>query len=287
MSLVNTMLRDLEERQDQNGQPAGVSPALNPGSEPKSCGSKLAFTIGLGLFGCAAVLLSWHNQWWQPQAEIKPTVAIAEQPTPAQAIASQQPVEITPPIAEAEQPATIAQVEPEPVAELAPEPAPQAVEPEEIAVAEQPLPEPVKAVEAESVAVTEEPQASVAASAATQNRQAILEQAQQLATAGNLAGAAEKLESIQPDMQQHPGHYALLAGIYHKQGQHQQAAELYGQLVDIERDNAIYWLGLAVALDAMQDRNALGAFQTTRQLNSNPDVAAYVERRIEQLINPG
>ncbi|MDM3870896.1 tetratricopeptide repeat protein [Porticoccus sp. W117] len=290
MSLVNNMLRDLEDRQDTSGQPAGVSPALTQRSESASRGSKLSLTIGICLFASAATLLSWHNNWWQQPVAVEAidTDPIAKVPAPQPAA---QPVPVTP--------AAPIEVKPEaqsqPVVGVEPEPQVAIVDtPEDIVETESLAADPEPLVAAEPVVETKveteqepQPTTEIAASSATQQRQAVQEEARKLLAQGQLTAASERLEAIRPSIDQHPDHYALLAGIYHKQGQPQKAVELYGQLVEIERDNAIYWLGLAVALDAIQDRNALGAFQTTRQLNNNPDVAAYVERRISQLKNPG
>ncbi|UTW44734.1 hypothetical protein KFE80_10055 [bacterium SCSIO 12696] len=325
MSLVNNMLRDLEERQDTTGQPPGISAALEAHKEPSPHGSKLSLTIGLSLFTCAAVLLSWHNNWWQaPEAKVPtaslqaatqvepeatttesaiPQPAVIETIAPASIDASQatkqtvaKPVE-TAKVAEIIEPdkttldaPTQAVVEVS-ASEQPPQQAPIETRPQVTTATAETAPEPQNSEQQSTERQNPESQSpvqtQVATSAATEQRQAVQAQARALLSRGDLAAAALQLQSIQPDMGQHPEHYALLAGIYHKQGQHQQAAELYSELVGFEQDNAIYWLGLAVALDAMQDRNALGAFQTTRQLNSNPDVAAYVEQRIQQLKNPG
>ncbi|MGS2723588.1 hypothetical protein ACVBEJ_07560 [Porticoccus sp. GXU_MW_L64] len=268
MSLVNNMLRDLEDRQDTREQPAGVSPALSQRKKPASRGSKLSLTIGLCLFASAAGFLTWHNNGGQEATTVELAAPVTQQ------VVAKEPKAQAPKEPEPAAPATIAQQSSQPVEthQVPPQPADRPTP-----VTRNPKPVLPPAEQAP------EPQTTIAASSATENRQAIQTKARNLLAQGDLAGAAGQLESIQPSLSQHPDHYALLAGIYHKQGQHQQAAELYNQLVQIERDNAIYWLGLAVALDAMQDRNALRAFQTTRQLNNNPDVAAYVEQRIQQL----
>ncbi|MCV6605927.1 MAG: hypothetical protein OIF34_11520, partial [Porticoccaceae bacterium] len=256
-----------------------------PRGERASRGSRLSLTIGLGLFACAAALLSWHNNWWQTPAQEIPVSAAVETPAPAPQPATEQPAQKQPPQPLVEPRQSVAMPEPEAVVPKLPS-APQAVPeaPVQVEASQLAKTEPTAEVAAVPSEPLPEPQTEVAASAATQKREAIQAEARVLLTQGNLNAAASQLESIQPDIQQHPDHYALLAGIYHKQEQHQQAAQLYSQLVGVAQDNAIYWLGLAVALDAMQDRNALGAFQTTRQLNKNPDVAAYVERRIDELM---
>ena len=125
----------------------------------------------------------------------------------------------------------------------------------------------------------------LAATSALSPAQATLLQARSLLAQQQPDNAKSLLEKSPPTVEQHPDYHALLAGLYHNSGQHRAAATLYNRLVEIQPDSPIYWLGLAVALDALRDGNALQAFQRTRALNSNPDIQRYIEQRIAALSN--
>lgn len=112
------------------------------------------------------------------------------------------------------------------------------------------------------------------------------QQARQKLSQGDLAGAQTLLESDPPAVADDPAYHALLAGIYHKTGQHRQAAAMYQTLVAFEPDVTLHWLGLAVALDALRDRDgALRAFKRARDGSNNRDVRNYIDQRIAALNN--
>jgi len=101
---------------------------------------------------------------------------------------------------------------------------------------------------------------------------------------GNLIDAVEMLETVAPGYEE-TSYHALLAGLYQKLGRFSEAAGNYRQLLYIDPDQGIYWLGLAVSLDSLQQyQDALSAFQ--RALDSGQyegDVRQYIEQRISAL----
>lgn len=102
---------------------------------------------------------------------------------------------------------------------------------------------------------------------------------------GDLPAAVLELESASPTVADVPAYYSYLAALYHKTKRYDDAAELYRRLLNADDSQPTYWLGLAVSLDALDDRpGALRAFRYARRY-SKPDAPsrAYVEERIRHL----
>tara|TARA_B100000446_G_scaffold39220_2_gene34554 strand:- start:184 stop:1743 length:1560 start_codon:yes stop_codon:yes gene_type:complete len=98
------------------------------------------------------------------------------------------------------------------------------------------------------------------------------------------AGALRALQSQSPLVAEDPSYHALKAGVLHKLGQHQAAVVVYRDLLRRDQSNATYWLGLAVALDADNQKGALAAFQRVQQFASGSEsFLPYVRSRIGQL----
>ncbi len=97
------------------------------------------------------------------------------------------------------------------------------------------------------------------------------------------------LEEETPDISEYPSYYSRLAGIYNKLGMYQKARDTYQQLLQIDSKKATYWLGLALALDALKENEAaLQAFRYAR-LYSPPDsnTQFYIGERIAELSHSG
>lgn len=108
--------------------------------------------------------------------------------------------------------------------------------------------------------------------------------AQLLIQREDFEGALRALQSQSPSIEADAGYHALLAGVYHKLGRHQRAASSYRELLGVDSANPTYWLGLAVALDAMQQQGALAAFQKVQQLaQGGESFLPYVRNRIGSL----
>lgn len=81
-------------------------------------------------------------------------------------------------------------------------------------------------------------------------------QAYVMAHKGSSAEALELLLQHPPEITQDPGYYAFIASLYQQQEQFILAAQLYNRLLKIQPNNAMWWLGLGVALDSMNKQNA-------------------------------
>lgn len=110
---------------------------------------------------------------------------------------------------------------------------------------------------------------------------------QLLTRRGDLEGAMRALNLHQPGIEQMPGYYALKAGLLHKMGEQSDAIVIYQQLIILDKDNASYWLGLAVCMDALQADQALSVYEKVRQLSpANASYMNYVNQRIDALTEP-
>lgn len=78
---------------------------------------------------------------------------------------------------------------------------------------------------------------------------------------------------------------ALQAALYQQAGAPEQALALYQRLVQMDREQVTYWLGLGVAAEtAGQPNQALQAFVAANQLRSvNTAVSSYIKQRIQAL----
>jgi len=78
---------------------------------------------------------------------------------------------------------------------------------------------------------------------------------------------------------------ALLATATQRDGQHQRAATLYQQLLQLNDWQAQWWVGLAISLEALNQKNAaLKAYWQARELPGiSPALKRYAEGRISQL----
>lgn len=112
--------------------------------------------------------------------------------------------------------------------------------------------------------------------------------AQVLIKRQDLAGALRALESQNPPLAEAPAYYALQAGLHHQRGQNDKAIKLYQSLINLEPNQASYWLGLAVSLDSLGLSDpTLTAFQKVLQYSKpNDSYISYVKQRITALSSP-
>jgi len=78
---------------------------------------------------------------------------------------------------------------------------------------------------------------------------------------------------------------ALLAAAYQQSKSYSQASEHYQTLVQVNSNKAEYWLGLALAQDALKQKEAAyNAYQNALKLRSlNPAITNYIQQRLKQL----
>lgn len=97
--------------------------------------------------------------------------------------------------------------------------------------------------------------------------------------------AIQLLETHLGEAEQDENYRALLAGLYQRNGMHLEAATHYRRLLSVFGDKPAYWLGFALAQDALnQPQVALQAYQRVNQYaDLQPQVLTYVQQRITAL----
>ena len=108
--------------------------------------------------------------------------------------------------------------------------------------------------------------------------------AQLLTAQGQHAAALAVLEKKREQAEQDESYHALLAALYHKAARYQESANHYRRLLDNFGEKPAYWLGLALALDALQQHaSALEAYRRIGLQDAQPQVKEYVAQRIAAL----
>ncbi|HSX85398.1 MAG TPA: tetratricopeptide repeat protein [Cellvibrio sp.] len=108
--------------------------------------------------------------------------------------------------------------------------------------------------------------------------------AQLLTAQGQHAAALAVLEKDIEQARQDETYRALLAALYHKAARYQESANHYRRLLANFGEKPAYWLGLALALDALQENtSALEAYQRIGLQDAQPQVKDYVAQRIAAL----
>ena len=97
--------------------------------------------------------------------------------------------------------------------------------------------------------------------------------------------AIQVLEGFTADVKSNPEHYAMLAAAYQRNGQHEKAVQAYRFVLAVQPHRAVWWLGMAISLEALHEtKAALGAFrraQASQRLQ--PELSRFVSERIRQL----
>ncbi len=349
MSLINDLLRDLEERQHPNDRKTNLAaPSLSRSDQPPSRGARLSATFGVLLLLAAGAIWWWPAPSHNPPATV-PAPALAKLPSKIAALPETAPSSVAP---DTSSPQITAPQHSQTPNGLAQHNIRRLLAAAEQALAKNRLTTPLndnaydhyQAVlalypnhpeaehgiqqivdryghwaeaayrdgnttralgylqrsllihpeDASLLALQQRYKTQPNTEAATPNTvittapsapwQITKQQARQKLNQGDLAGAQVLLESDPPTVADDPTYHALLAGIYQKTGQYRQAAVIYQTLVAFEPDVTLHWLGLAVALDALRDRNgALLAFRRARSSGNDNRVRRYIEQRIVEL----
>jgi MSHA biogenesis protein MshN len=97
--------------------------------------------------------------------------------------------------------------------------------------------------------------------------------------------AVRVLERRPPTLQANPDYYALLAALYQRQGNHEAAARIYRQLLELRPEAGNWQVGLGVSLEALGD--TAGARQAYQAAVQNPGLPTrlgrYARTRLDAL----
>lgn len=107
--------------------------------------------------------------------------------------------------------------------------------------------------------------------------------------AGNLVLAREALSRNVPAIASDPDYHALYAAVLQKLAVHIDAAMIYRNLVNVQPDNGLWWMGLAISLEAIsRNKDALFAYRNALNGQSlTPETHRYIVERIRYLDNQG
>jgi MSHA biogenesis protein MshN len=86
-------------------------------------------------------------------------------------------------------------------------------------------------------------------------------------------------------VEQAPDHYALLAALEQRAGNYKEAAEIYQRLVGLQPGNGVWWMGLGITLEHLnQTKDAVMAYRRAASSGSlQPSVQKFVDSRIAAL----
>jgi len=97
--------------------------------------------------------------------------------------------------------------------------------------------------------------------------------------------AVKILLQHKPALSSDPNYYALLAASYQRQKNHNAAANTYVELLKIKPREGIWWVGMAISLEALNKKQeALNAYEKARQTGTlNTRISNYSSQRLKQL----
>ncbi len=104
---------------------------------------------------------------------------------------------------------------------------------------------------------------------------------------GDPARGLKTLQVQAPTLASDPEYHAFRAGLLQKTGQHAEAGRLYGELVALRPEAGVWWLGLAISLEAGgRVQEALDAYrQAADKADMTPALLRFVDSRTQSL-NP-
>lgn len=109
--------------------------------------------------------------------------------------------------------------------------------------------------------------------------------AQLLMVQGETQNALTLLESNLDNAENDERYRALLASLYQASGNYHEAVASYRRLLSVFGEKSAYWLGLALALDALeQNASAVESYRRAQSFqNLQAEVSTYIEQRITAL----
>ena len=112
--------------------------------------------------------------------------------------------------------------------------------------------------------------------------------AELLVRVGQLDLALTTLQGAAPGLAIDPAYHAFMAGLNQRLGEHRSAVETYQNVLRHAPENAVWWMGLAISLEALDEHTeAVKAYQRALQAQSLPqDLQRYVGQRLSALKRP-
>lgn len=109
--------------------------------------------------------------------------------------------------------------------------------------------------------------------------------AQILVNLGKLNQALDLLLKSPPNVDKNPDYHAFIAALYQRTDKFALAEKVYENLLKIQPENSIWWMGLGIARDSLKkSKSALYAYlKANSSENLTPELKIYVENRIHML----
>ena len=109
--------------------------------------------------------------------------------------------------------------------------------------------------------------------------------AQAMIDEGKLDAARDVLSASLPGVTKDPDYHALYAAVLQRLKQHKEAALTYRDILKLHPENSVWWMGLAISLEAMsRQEDALIAYRNALNGQSlAPDTQQYINQRIHIL----
>ena len=100
---------------------------------------------------------------------------------------------------------------------------------------------------------------------------------------GQLNKATSILEQNSPNISTNTNYYGMLANLYQRSGKYMEAARIYDQLTRTEPNNGKWWVGLGVAFESANKKNAaLEAYQSAIYTgNLTPEIRGFIEDKVK------
>ena len=101
---------------------------------------------------------------------------------------------------------------------------------------------------------------------------------------GRISSALHVLNQSAPNIKEDPNYYGLMASLNIKKRRFITAAQIYRQLINLQPDTAIWWVGLGACLESLgQNNTAVEAYHHALISSGlKPSVRMYIEQKINQ-----